>query len=128
MDGTLDVQHLLGHHRKNLGKREGESKQRVCEAWSGFLGPEEGSGVRMRSKPLSLHVPHLEVDAVELVKAGPGSAGREPLEELGHGEVVERVGAVEHHTLRGGGGGEGVREEEGREERERKRERERERG
>ena len=44
---------------------------------------------------------HLELDAVELVEAGP-RAGR-GLEELGHGQVVQAVRAVEHHALDGHG-------------------------
>ena len=44
MDGALDVQHLLRHHRQ-----------------------------------------HLQVDAVELVEAGPGAAAGQALEELAHG-------------------------------------------
>ena len=42
---------------------------------------------------------HLEVDAVELVKARPGAAGRQTLEELGHRQVVETVRAVHHDAL-----------------------------
>ena len=46
---------------------------------------------------------HLQVDAVELVEARPGTRGGEALEELAHGEVVQAVRAVEDHTLHGNG-------------------------
>ena len=42
---------------------------------------------------------NLEINAVELVKAGPSSRGCQTLEELSHGEVVQRVTAVKDHTL-----------------------------
>ena len=42
---------------------------------------------------------HLNVDTVELVEARPGTAGRETLEELAHGQVVQTIGAVEHDAL-----------------------------
>ena len=50
---------------------------------------------RMHS-PLPLH---LELYSVELVKASPGAAAGQPLEELAHGLVVQAIRAVEHHTL-----------------------------
>lgn len=46
-----------------------------------------------------LNVWYLDVDPVELVEASPGAAGRQPLEELAHGDVVQAVGTVEHHAL-----------------------------
>lgn len=42
---------------------------------------------------------HLDIDPIELVKACPGPAGRKPLEELSHGDVVQSIGAVEYHAL-----------------------------
>jgi hypothetical protein len=42
---------------------------------------------------------HLDVDAVELVEAAPRPAPGEALEELGHGQIVQAIRAVEHHTL-----------------------------
>lgn len=45
------------------------------------------------------HTQHFDVDAVELVEARPGTAGRESLEELAHRNVVQTVGTVEHHAL-----------------------------
>ena len=44
-------------------------------------------------------VSDLQLDAVELVKAGPRARLREALEELAHRLVVEAVGAVEDDTL-----------------------------
>ena len=44
---------------------------------------------------------HLELDAVELVEAGPAAARRQTLEELAHGDVVETVRAVEYDALHG---------------------------
>jgi hypothetical protein len=44
---------------------------------------------------------HLEVDAVELVEARPRARRGEPLEELGHREVVEAIRAVEDDALLG---------------------------
>ena len=49
------------------------------------------------------HRQHLKIDAVELVKAGPGPAGRQTLEELSEGDVIQTVGAVEDHALLGDG-------------------------
>jgi hypothetical protein len=46
---------------------------------------------------------YLELDAIELVEAGPGARLREALEELAHGLVVEAVRAVEDHALLGDG-------------------------
>ena len=43
--------------------------------------------------------PDLKIDAVELVKAGPCARCSKPLEELAHGDAVQRVRAVEHHAL-----------------------------
>ena len=48
---------------------------------------------------LGHHRQHLQVDAVELVEAGPGPARRQPLEKLAQSNVVQSIGAVEHHTL-----------------------------
>lgn len=42
---------------------------------------------------------HLEINAVELVEAGPSTARREALEELAERDVVKTVGTVEHDTL-----------------------------
>ena len=44
---------------------------------------------------------HLQVDAVELVEAGPGAGGGQALEELAHRQVVQAVGAVEDDALHG---------------------------
>jgi hypothetical protein len=52
---------------------------------------------------LGHHGQHLQIDAVELVEARPGAAGRQALEELAQGNVVEAVRAVEHDTLLGHG-------------------------
>lgn len=41
----------------------------------------------------------LQVDAIELVEAGPGAARGEALEELAERDVVETLRAVEHHAL-----------------------------
>ena len=49
---------------------------------------------------LGHHGEHLQVDSVELVEAGPRPAGGQPFEELAKGDVVQAVGAVEHHALR----------------------------
>ena len=45
------------------------------------------------------HREHLELDAVELVEAGPRARRGQALEELAHRDVVERVAAVEHDAL-----------------------------
>ena len=45
------------------------------------------------------HRQHLQLDAVELIEAGPGTGCCEALEELRHGQVVQSVTAVEHHAL-----------------------------
>ena len=42
---------------------------------------------------------HLEVNAIELIKAGPGARGSQAFEEFGHRQVVQGVTAVEHHAL-----------------------------
>jgi uncharacterized iron-regulated protein len=42
---------------------------------------------------------YLQVNAVELIKAGPCSTRRQALEELPHSDVVQRVRAIEDHTL-----------------------------
>mmetsp|Transcript_13243 Transcript_13243/g.37392 ORF Transcript_13243/g.37392 Transcript_13243/m.37392 type:complete len:381 (+) Transcript_13243:7435-8577(+) len=47
------------------------------------------------------HREDLELNAIELIKAGPSSTGREALEELPHREVVQAVGAVEDDALDG---------------------------
>eukprot|EP00962_Isochrysis_galbana_P010416 scaffold2872_cov112-Isochrysis_galbana.AAC.17 len=44
---------------------------------------------------------HLEVNSIELVEASPRARGGEPLEELGHGDVIEAVGAIHHNALDG---------------------------
>ncbi len=48
---------------------------------------------------LGHHRQHLQVNPVELVKARPSSAGRQSLEELAQGNVVQSVRAVEYYTL-----------------------------
>ena len=60
---------------------------------------------------LRYHGQHLQLNAVELVKAGPRTGLGQPLEELAHGLVVQAIGAVEHNTLWTGGRGEGMRRE-----------------
>ena len=47
------------------------------------------------------HGEHLELYPVELVEACPCATGRQSLEELAHGDIVETIGAVEHHALEG---------------------------
>ena len=42
---------------------------------------------------------NFDVDAVELVEAGPGAARRQTFEELAHRLVVEAVATVEHDAL-----------------------------
>ena len=42
---------------------------------------------------------HLDVYSIELVEAGPSTARGQSLEELPHGNVIQTVGAVEHHAL-----------------------------
>ncbi len=42
-----------------------------------------------------------QVDPVELVETRPSPGTGEAFEELGHREVIEAVGAVEHHALLG---------------------------
>ena len=42
---------------------------------------------------------HLEINAVEFIKARPRAAARKPLEELAHCDVVQRVTAVEDDAL-----------------------------
>ena len=46
---------------------------------------------------------YLKLNSVELIEAGPGSGAGETLEELAHGQIVQSIGAVEHHALRGQG-------------------------
>ena len=48
---------------------------------------------------LGHHRQHLQVDAVELVKARPGTTRCQSLEELPKSNVVQSIRAVEHHTL-----------------------------
>ena len=50
---------------------------------------------------LGHHRQHLNVNAVELIKAGPGPSAGQPLEELAHSHEVQLVRTVEHHTLDG---------------------------
>ena len=45
----------------------------------------------------------LDIDAIELVEAGPGASTGETLEELAHGHEVELIAAVEDHALDGHG-------------------------
>ena len=42
---------------------------------------------------------HLQIDPVELIEAGPGTARSESLEELAQRNVIQTVGAVEHDAL-----------------------------
>eukprot|EP00959_Pyramimonas_sp_CCMP1952_P267506 5593186-Pyramimonas_sp.AAC.1 len=76
--GTHDGEDLLGDDAKHLSK--------------GLVRDSQGfSRCRLAV--------HLEVDAVELIEARPRARGGQPLKELGHGEVVQAVRAVEHHAL-----------------------------
>ena len=50
-----------------------------------------------------LNSSNLQINSVEFVKAGPGAARRESLEELAQGDVIESVGAIEHDALLGNG-------------------------
>eukprot|EP00965_Chrysotila_dentata_P026049 863782-Pleurochrysis_carterae.AAC.1 len=52
-----------------------------------------------RQDLLRNHREHLEIDTVELVEARPRARRRQPLEELGHRQVVEAVRAVHDHGL-----------------------------
>lgn len=45
------------------------------------------------------HGQHLQLNSVELVKAGPGTGLCQTLKEFTHGFVVQTIRAVEHHTL-----------------------------
>lgn len=55
-----------------------------------------GFGVANRQPTLSAAAAHLQVDAVELIKARPCTTGRQALEKLGHGDVVQRVTVHTH--------------------------------
>jgi len=48
---------------------------------------------------LSHHTQHLNVDPVELIKAGPGARLGQASKELAHEAVVQPLSAVEHHTV-----------------------------
>ena len=48
---------------------------------------------------LRYHRQHLQLDAVELIKAGPSTGLGQPFEELPHGLVVQAIRAVEYNTL-----------------------------
>ena len=48
---------------------------------------------------LGHHWQHLQVNAVELIEAGPGSAWCQTLEEFSQSNVVQPIRAVKHHTL-----------------------------
>ena len=46
-----------------------------------------------------LMLAYLKIYTIELVKTSPSSRRCQPLEKLGHGQVVQGVTAVEDHTL-----------------------------
>lgn len=48
---------------------------------------------------ISSHLAHLNIDAVELIKAAPRATSCQALEKLCHSEVVQSVGAIEYDTL-----------------------------
>ena len=48
---------------------------------------------------LGHHRQHLQVDTIELIEAGPGTARRQTLEELPQSNVVQTIRTIEHHTL-----------------------------
>lgn len=49
--------------------------------------------------PAGLPSPHLQVNAIEFIKASPSATGGQALEELGHGDGVQCVTAVENYAL-----------------------------
>ena len=56
-------------------------------------------GILDAEELLSHHTQHLNVDAVELIKAGPGAGLSQAGKELAHEAVVQPLTAVEHHTI-----------------------------
>ena len=48
---------------------------------------------------LSHHTQHLNVNPVELIKAGPGARLCQASKELAHEAVVQPLSTVEHHTV-----------------------------
>lgn len=75
--------------------------KQLCATARGTMGgrlayPE---GVLDAEELLSHHTQHLNVDAVELIKAGPGARLSQAGKELAHEAVVQPLTTVEHHTV-----------------------------
>ena len=56
-------------------------------------------GVLDAEKLLSHHTQHLNVNAVELIKAGPGARLSQAGKELAHEAVVKPLATVEHYAV-----------------------------
>ncbi len=68
-----------------------QGRARVLQAY-----PES---VLDRKELLSHHTQHLNVNPVELIKAGPGARLGQASKELAHEAVVQPLSTVEHHTV-----------------------------
>ena len=67
------------------------STERTC-------GPHP-EGILYAEELLGNHTEHFNVNAVELVKAGPGAGLGQASKELAHEAVIQPLPTVEHHTI-----------------------------